>query len=78
MQLFNTLPEVLKTFKGKPASFKEHLDRYLSMIPDKPDTGDLVPGGRTADGSPSNSIQDWLRVLPSLQYEIKNSTEDLT
>ena len=73
--MFNALPEVLKTFKGNPPSFKGHLDRFLSMIPDEPDTGDLVPGGRTGDGSPSNSILDWLRVLPSLQFEIKNTAD---
>ena len=74
VRLFNAMPEVLKTFKGDPKKFKGHLDRFLSMIPDEPDMGDLRPGGRTGDGSSSNSIQDWLRVLPTLHFEITNDS----
>ena len=74
VRLFNAMPEVLKTFKGDPKKFKGHLDRFLSMIPDEPDTGDLRPGGRTGNGSSSNSIQDWLRVLPTLHFEITNDS----
>ena len=77
LRILNVLTKTAPTIPQTP-----HTDLKYPYVPKmairthcEPDTGDLVPGGRTGDGSPSNSILDWLRVLPSLQFEIKNNSD---
>ena len=63
--LFNCLPMHLRDFKGSLDSFKKGLDKFLAQVPDQPNGwGPETPGAYTlVDGSPSNSIRDWVRVL---------------
>ena len=63
VRIFNSLPEDLKTWSGKPEEFKEKLDKFLECIPDQPQTESLIPGGKDLYGAPSNSIPDWILTL---------------
>jgi hypothetical protein len=62
-QLFNTLPKHLRNMKRcSVLEFKEKLDQYLTLIPDQPIIGNLIPS--TCDLfslSPSNSLIDQIR-----------------
>ena len=39
------------------------LDEYLAVIPDQPAVGDMIPGARSIQGKPSNSVIDWYRGM---------------
>ena len=62
-QLFNTLPKYIRDMSNcSVTDFKEKLDQYLSVIPDQPLIGNLIPA--TCDLyslSPSNSLIDQIR-----------------
>ena len=62
---FNKLPWELRNLKNcDVAIFKEHLDKFLSQIPDNPVIGDLVliPCDQMTS-KPSNSLQEWIPQL---------------
>ena len=63
VRIFNSLPDVIKNYKGTKEGMKNLLDRYIQNIPDQPEYPGMIPGGRTMYGKPSNSIADWTRVL---------------
>ena len=62
-QLFNTLPKYIRDMSNcSVTDFKEKLDQYLTVIPDQPLIGNLIPA--TCDLyslSPSNSLIDQIR-----------------
>ena len=62
-QLFNTLPKYIRNMSNcSVTDFKEKLDQYLTVIPDQPLIGNLIPA--TCDLyslSPSNSLIDQIR-----------------
>ena len=62
-QLFNTLPKYIRNMSNcSVTDFKEKLDQYLTVIPDQPVIGNLIPA--TCDLyslSPSNSLIDQIR-----------------
>ena len=55
--LFNSLPKGLRNFEGSVDTFKRHLDKFLSEIPDQP----CIPGYQQA--APTNSIIDQLNYI---------------
>ena len=63
VKIFNALPNEIKTFKGTKDQFKVVLDKFLEEIPDQPRTESLIPGSKDLQGTPSNSIPDWIRSL---------------
>ena len=78
MKLFNSLPKIIRTWKGTPLSFKNLLDKFLQQIPDQPDVTGDKPGGRTVTGDCSNSITDWLRVLKLNDDDLPDDEEAFT
>ena len=60
--MFNSLPNELKLWTGTKDAFKIVLDEFLTLVPDEPETDDLVPSAKDIMGKPSNSMKDWLRV----------------
>ena len=57
-RIFNMLPASLRNETGSFELFKNHLDAYLSGVPDQP----TVPG--LARAAASNSLLDQLLLLP--------------
>ena len=59
-RLFNALPRNIRnTTKVPVEEFKEKLDNFLSLLPDKPKVGDLVPNVcDQVNVKPSNSVID--------------------
>ena len=64
-RLFNTLPRNIRdTTKVSVEDFKEKLDNFLSLLPDQPKVGDLVPN--VCDQvtlKPSNSVIDVIKHM---------------
>ena len=57
-KLFNTLPESIRKITGVTTdTFKNKLDKWLSLIPDMPIV-DGLPVGRTE----TNSISEWCKI----------------
>ena len=61
-KLFNSLPKRLRNFEGSVDTFKRHLDKFLSEIPDQP----CIPGYQQA--APTNSIIDQLDTIGQQYY----------
>ena len=49
-RLFNLMPKGLRNFQGSLETFKAKLDKYLSMVPDKPHLANY-PGQSTESNS---------------------------
>ena len=66
-RLFNSLPKNLRNIKSVSVmEFKEHLDKFLALLPDQPKVGDLVPSVcNQITAKPSNSIVDVMNHLKS-------------
>ena len=60
--LFNSLPKRLRNFEGSVDTFKRHLDKFLSEIPDQP----CIPGYQQA--ALTNSIIDQLNTIGQQYY----------
>lgn len=59
--LFNSLPKKLRNIKQVGVDkFKEHLDEYLSEVPDEPKVPGMTPSCLTSDSVPSNSLIHWI------------------
>ena len=67
VRLFNCLPVEVRLFSGKQSMFKSLLDKFLTEIPDCPETDNLVPAAKDCRGRSSNSIPDWLTLRPDLK-----------
>ena len=77
-RLFNSLPKVLRNFKGTLASFKLALDDFLEQIPDEPNMGGfLIPRATNASVKPSNSIRDWIKTLRIFNHDIGEELEEV-
>ena len=64
-RLFNSLPKEIRNLTNITITdFKEHLDSYLTQIPDEPKVSGLTPSCLTPDARPTNSLVHW---IPSLQ-----------
>ena len=61
--IFNMLPGELKIFKGTVIQFKNKLDSFLSIFPDRPHVDGRMTGATSLEGDPSNSLLDWIRVV---------------
>ena len=72
--IFNMLPIDLKTFDGTVNQFKNKLDRFLTLFPDRPHMDGQITGATNLEGDPSNSLKDWLRVLDWVWEDIVVST----
>ena len=59
--IFDMLPNDLKTLKG--TQFKNKLDSFISIFPDKPHVDGISTGATSLEGDPSNSLHDWIRIL---------------
>ena len=57
------LPNELKIFKGTVPQFKNRLDSFLSLFPDKPHMDGISMGATSLEGDPSNSLHDLIRIL---------------
>ena len=78
VKFINVLPTEIRNFIGKLESFKSLLDSFLTLLPDQPEREYLKPEAVDQDGSPSNSIYDWIRKLqinwkPSIDLVCINS-----
>ena len=63
-RLFNSLPRELRNLKGVEVdNFKEHLDRYLTEVPDQPKVPGMMPTCLTSDSIPSNSLLHWIPLM---------------
>ena len=63
-KLFNKLPVDLRNMTGVSVdTWKKHLDGFLTVIPDRPLCGDLIPSPCDGLGRVSNSLQDWIPKL---------------
>ena len=63
VSLLNILLKEIRNFSGEFETFKTLLDNFLSLLPDHPLTEDLKPVAVDRNGSPSNSIYDWIRKV---------------
>ena len=64
-RLFNSLPKEIRNLTKIPVEdFKEHLDNYLSQVPDEPKVSGLIPSCLTSEARPTNSLVHW---IPHLQ-----------
>ena len=61
--IFDMLPNDLKTLKGTVTQFKNKLDSFISIFPDKPHVDGISTGATSLEGDPSNSLHDWIRIL---------------
>ena len=59
VKLLNILPNEIRNFSGKIASFKSLLDDYLSLFDDNPETETLKSPIVDCDGVSTNSIYYW-------------------
>ena len=68
------LPIDLKTFDGTVNQFKNKLDRFLTLFPDRTLVDGRITGATNLEGDPSNSLKDWLRVLDWVWEDVVVST----
>ena len=62
-RLFNSIPKKIRNMTKVPVDkFKEHLDKFLEMVPDEPNVVGLTPATcNQFTAAPSNSILDQVR-----------------
>ena len=62
-RLFNCIPKRIRNMtKVSVEKFKEHLDKFLEMVPDEPNVAGLTPATcNQHTAAPSNSILDQVR-----------------
>ena len=61
-KVYNCLPKILRNYTGPLDRFKEHLDKFLQIIPDHPN-GDMMSDAVDWSCKASNSLKDWIRQL---------------
>ena len=63
VNLFNSLPRIIRNIKNDLPEFKKKLDAFLNKVPDQPECPGYRPEARDINGHPSNSIIDWIRIM---------------
>ena len=62
--LFNSLPKKLRNLKRVWIDeFKEHLDNYLTDIPDQPKVPGMTAACMTNSAVPTNSLLHWIPLV---------------
>ena len=63
-RLFNVLPKQIRNLTNiSICEFKEHLDQYLSRVPDEPKVSGMTPSCLTPEARPTNSLVHWIPYL---------------
>ena len=66
-KMFNKLPKEIRNITGvKVEIFKNHLDKFISKVPDEPN----VPGYLKYRPATSNSISDQIKYIPNGGYNV--------
>ena len=68
-RLYNSFPRRITEYDGSYLGFKNCIDKWIDVIPDKPREVGNEPLGRNRDGKPSNSLRDWSKVNEFCKYD---------
>ena len=74
--LYNSLPAGVRNITGEVSDFMVIFDLLLETLPDQPAVPGFVPGARTLYGKPSNSIDDWMRIIDTSSFNQLLTSDD--
>ena len=67
--MYNSVPRRIREYDGSYLGFKNCIDKWIDVIPDKPREVGNEPLGRNRDGKPSNSLRDRSKVNEFCKYD---------